>query len=95
MKDKRSIKQNSAIHLYFTQLAEALNNAGYSVTKVMKHDAEIPWSPNLVKELLWRQVQEIMTDIESVLRYQLPLPLHLLLLKHVALHAAMQSMHPL
>jgi len=70
MKDKRSIKQNSAIHLYFTQLAEALNNAGYSVTKVMKHDAEIPWSPNLVKELLWRQVQEIMTDIESTAKLE-------------------------
>ncbi len=65
MSDKRSLKQNKSIHLYFTQLSEALNDAGYSVTKVMKHDAEIPWSSNLVKELLWRQVQEIMTDVES------------------------------
>lgn len=65
MKDKRSLKQNKSIHLYFTQLADALNDAGYSVAKVMKHDAEIPWNPNLVKELLWRQVQEIMTEIES------------------------------
>ena len=65
MTDKRSIKQNKSIHLYFTQLAEALNDAGYDVKKTMKHDFSIPWNDKLVKELLWRQVQEVMTDIES------------------------------
>jgi len=70
MGEKRSLKQNKSIHLYFTQLADALNDAGYSVTKVMKHNAEIPWNSNLVKELLWRQVQEVMTDVESTAKLE-------------------------
>ena len=40
--NSRTVAQNSAMHLYFTQLAEALNDAGYDVETVIskgKQDA--------------------------------------------------------
>ena len=61
----RTITQNAAIHLYFKMLAHDLNDAGFSVMQVMKHDAEIPWNDKLVKELLWKKVQSVMTDKRS------------------------------
>ena len=62
---KRTDTQNRSMHRYFALLADALNDAGYNVMQTMKHDAEIPWNPHLVKELLWRRVQIAMFDIES------------------------------
>jgi len=54
----RTNKQNSALHLYFQLLADELNGAGYSVMKTLRHDIDIDWSPALIKELIWRKVQE-------------------------------------
>ena len=48
------------MHLWFTQLAEALGEAGYDVKKTLRDDIEIPWTSHMVKELLWRPVQEAM-----------------------------------
>ena len=59
---QRTLTQNAALHLLFTRLAEAMDAAGYDVTHVLKHDADIPWNPVLVKELLWRPVMEAMTE---------------------------------
>lgn len=61
----RTSQQNKAINLYCRQLAEALDAAGYSVMEVMRHDAEIPWSEELAKDLLWRTVQRAMFGKES------------------------------
>lgn len=55
----RSMSQNSALHLWFTQLAIALNDAGFDIRETLKQDFEIPWSATMVKELLWRPVQEL------------------------------------
>jgi len=62
---KRTQQQNKAIHKYLAMLSEALNDAGFSVMKVMRHDAEIPWSPENAKELLWRPIQEALLDKDS------------------------------
>jgi len=64
-KPVRTITQNKAIHKYFDMLADSLNNAGYDVRKAMRHDVPIPWTQNLIKELIWRKVQKAMFDIES------------------------------
>lgn len=53
---KRTEAQNNAMHLWFQQLADALNAAGWDMKKVIHVD--IPWSPYSVKENLWRPVQE-------------------------------------
>lgn len=61
----RTEAQNAALHLWLRQVAEFLNDAGYPVMKVLRHDAEIPWTEHNAKELLWRPVQEAMTGKES------------------------------
>lgn len=62
---KHTDQQRKALHLFCELLAQALNDAGYTVQKTLRHDVEIPWSKTLVKELLWRPVQEAMTDKHS------------------------------
>jgi len=54
---KRTQSQNSALHLYFKRLAEALNDSGQEVKEFLQID--IPWTPELVKEIIWRRVQEM------------------------------------
>ena len=59
---KRTEKQNNALHKYFEQIAEALNHEGYDVRLVLQVIAErgvdFMWSKELVKEILWRKVQQ-------------------------------------
>jgi len=59
----RSNQQNKSIHLYFTMVADALNDAGLDIKKAVEMD--IPWTPILVKELLWRDIQRTMLKKES------------------------------
>jgi fructosamine-3-kinase len=55
---QRTGQQNAALHLYFTQLAEALNSAGFDMKKTIREDVDIPWTPENIKEFLWRKVQQ-------------------------------------
>jgi len=57
-KPQRTIRQNSAMHTYFRLLAEKLNEHGLNIHKVLNQSVEIDWTSILIKELLWRQVQE-------------------------------------
>ena len=61
----RSIKMNACLHKYCTIISGLLNDAGYSVLKVLKKDAEIPWNKSTVKELMWRPIQKVMVDKDS------------------------------
>lgn len=61
----RTGQQNRAMHLLFTLLAEALNNAGLDQRKVLKPSVSIPWTPSAVKEMLWRPIQEAMYQKHS------------------------------
>jgi len=56
---QRTEKQNRALHKFFTQLAEVLNDAGLDQRTVLKPNIQIPWSPESIKENLWRPVQEV------------------------------------
>ena len=51
---KRTLKQNSAMHKYFTLLAEGLNAAGLTVKKVLARMMDFEWTPYSVKEGLWK-----------------------------------------
>ena len=62
---QRTSRQNKAMHKYFDMLAEALNESGYDMKKTLKHDVEIPWTREMVKEFLWRPIQEAMTGKQS------------------------------
>lgn len=67
----RTSQQNKAIHVYCEELAKALNGAGLDMRAVlaaMKEGVEIPWSRDLVKNVIWRQIQTAMVDKESTTR---------------------------
>jgi len=63
--EKRTGPQNRGLHLFFTQLAEALNMAGLEMKVVLKADTEIWWNGKMVKEYLWRPLQKAMFGKES------------------------------
>jgi hypothetical protein len=61
----RTNKQNRALHLYFQMLADELNNAGLDVRRTLREDMDIPWTPYLIKELIWRKVMVAQLGKES------------------------------
>jgi len=61
----RTVLQNAALHLFCERLSEALNDAGLDMKATLKPEIEIPWSPDRVKDFLWRPVQEAMTGKHS------------------------------
>ena len=61
----RTDRQNRAMHLWFTQLAETLNAAGLDQRKVLKPSVSIPWTSEAAKEQLWRPIQDAMYKKES------------------------------
>ena len=62
---QRTVTQNKCLHSWLQQVADTLNDAGLDVRAVLKHDAEIPWTQENAKNLLWRTVQEAMINKES------------------------------
>ena len=62
---QRTMRQNAALHLYFTQLAQELNDAGLDMRKTLKPTVDIPWSCETVKEYLWRPVMKAQLNKES------------------------------
>jgi len=58
-------KQRNALHLWFRQLAKALNDAGWDARKTLKAEVEIPWTEQMIKSLVWKSVQKIMVEKES------------------------------
>lgn len=62
---RRTAQQNKAMHKYFQMLADELNGAGLTIEKTMTQPIELPWSPDTIKELMWRKVQMALTEKES------------------------------
>lgn len=58
---QRSGLQNNALHLWCTQVAEALNAAGITFTQFFKPGFEVPWNDKIIKEQVWKPVQGAMT----------------------------------
>lgn len=65
MDKPRTESQNKALHLYFTQLAEMLNDAGLDMRKVLKPSISIPWTSQTIKENLWKPIMKAQTDKSS------------------------------
>lgn len=55
--DRLTGSQFSALHLYCKHLSEALNDAGLTIQVVLAEAMEINWTPERVKELLWKKSQ--------------------------------------
>ena len=54
---QRTDQQNKALHKWYALLSEELNDSGLEMRKVLKPEIEIRWTPNNIKEYLWRPIQ--------------------------------------
>lgn len=62
---KRTKQQNRAMHLYFTNLAIALNEAGYDAKAVLDPEIEIPITASIVKNQMLKKIIKAMFDKDS------------------------------
>lgn len=62
---QRTTRQNRAIHLMFTHMAQSLNDAGMDMKRTLRPNVDIPWSPETVKQYLWKPIQKAQLDKES------------------------------
>ena len=53
------------MHLWFRQMAEQLNDAGFSATHPFNDQIEIPFTEGLVKEMLFKPIIKAMYDKKS------------------------------
>lgn len=60
----RTLQQNATLHLYFTQVAMALNDKGFTAHKIIQPNIEMFWTPIIIKEL-WKKIQKTMYSKES------------------------------
>jgi len=57
----RTLSQNSALHLFFIQLAQELNEHGLDMRHLIRQEVELQWTPYSIKEYLWRPLQKALT----------------------------------
>tara|TARA_R110000765_G_scaffold78234_1_gene153844 strand:- start:135 stop:632 length:498 start_codon:yes stop_codon:yes gene_type:complete len=62
---QRSQTQNAALHLFCSQLADKLNDAGFDFRVFIKDGYAVPFNEMLVKEYLWRPIQKAITGKDS------------------------------
>ncbi len=62
---QRTIQQNKALHLFCGQYAEALNDAGLDMKRTLKPEIDIPWTPENVKNHLFKPILEALTGKSS------------------------------
>lgn len=89
---QRTLTQNAAMHLFFQWLADALNDAGLDMKKVLRNDIDIPWTSAAVKEHLWRPIQIAMTDKQSTTEITTvePTDIHAVLSRHLGQRLGIQ-----
>jgi len=61
----RTNPQNNALHLWFQQLSDELNEQGCFANKIIRGNVEMYWTPVLVKEILWKGIQKTMFGKDS------------------------------
>lgn len=62
---QRTGQQNKSIHVDCKLISDALNLAGLEMKLVLRGDTQIWWTPEAVKEYLWRPVQKMKYQKES------------------------------
>ena len=58
-------QQRKALHLYFKLVSDALNDAGLTVQKTLSHSMELEWTPERVKDFMWRPTQKALLKKSS------------------------------
>lgn len=62
---QRTLKQNAALHLMFTHLADELNQTGWDMRKTLKPAVDIPWTPQTIKEYLFKPIMQAQLQKKS------------------------------
>jgi len=65
VKSNRSTRQHNALHLFFRQMASALNGSGFMQKHPFNEEFEVPWTENSVKELFFKPIIQQMYGIDS------------------------------
>ena len=55
--NRRTQRQNNALHLYFQLLADEFEAAGIDARMLFGPEVSIPVTPKMIKDLLWRNTQ--------------------------------------
>jgi hypothetical protein len=57
---KRTERQNNAIHLYLTQVANELDRQGHTLQDIVKVITKVEIRPTMsnIKEVVWREIQK-------------------------------------
>ena len=66
----RTNKQNSSLWLYFSLLADELNNSGYDMKVVLKPEVDISWNKDTVHDYLWLPIQDVMLKKDSTTKLE-------------------------
>lgn len=64
-KSLRTLQQNKSLHKYFALVSEALNEQGQDFSKVFDKPLNIKITPNIIKECMWKIVQNVMYGKQS------------------------------
>jgi hypothetical protein len=62
---QRTLTQNRAAHLYFSQLADTLNEHGLYMQRVLAKRKDIVWTETSVKECLFKGLAKAMYNVDS------------------------------
>ena len=65
VRSNRSSRQANALHLFFRNMAGALNDAGFMQKHPFNEEFEVPWSENSIKELFFKPIIASMYGIKS------------------------------
>ena len=57
---RRTERQNKALHLYLTQVAETLDREGHTLQDIVKVITKVEIRPTMsnIKEVVWREIQK-------------------------------------
>lgn len=63
---QRTIAQNNALHLFFEQLAQVLNEEGLEMGTILsKFVLDIPATKSNIKEMIWKPIEQAMFEKKS------------------------------
>ena len=63
---RRTIDQNSAMHLFYSHVAQELNLAGLPIKATLAYyKVDLDWDERSVKELIWRPIQKALLGVTS------------------------------
>lgn len=62
---QRTPTQNNSLWLWFTLVADALNESGQGMKKILKPTIDIDWNKDLIHDYLWIPVQKAVLHTDS------------------------------